>query len=84
MPNSENIELRSEEVQEIIGTPPNRIVRVGITIIFIIIAFVLIGSFFFKYPDIITARISVKGDNPSAEIIARINGKITELFFILH
>ena len=82
MPDTNNIELRSEEVQEIIGTPPIRIVRVGISIIFVIIAFVLIGSFFFKYPDIITARISVKGDNPSTEIIARINGKITELFVV--
>ncbi|MCD4794099.1 MAG: HlyD family efflux transporter periplasmic adaptor subunit [Bacteroidales bacterium] len=76
----ENIEIRSEEVQEIIGTPPARIIRIGITVIFAIIFMILIGSFFFKYPDIITARISLKGDNPSAEIKARINGKITELF----
>ncbi|NPA45168.1 MAG: hemolysin D, partial [Chlorobi bacterium] len=59
MPN--NIEIRSEEVEEIIGTPPAKIVRIGITVIFLIITFLLIGSFFFKYPDIITARILVKG-----------------------
>jgi hypothetical protein len=34
----ENIELRSEEVQEILGRPPQWIIRWGITIIFIIVA----------------------------------------------
>ncbi len=79
MPLSDKIEIRSEEVQEIIGTPPAKIVRIGITILFILITVLLIGSFFFKYPDIITARISVKGDNPPAEIQARATGKIIKL-----
>ncbi|RLD47854.1 MAG: hypothetical protein DRI94_13370, partial [Bacteroidetes bacterium] len=79
MPLSDHIEIRSEEVQEIIGTPPAKIVRIGITILFILITVLLIGSFFFKYPDIITARISVKGDNPPAEIQARATGKIIKL-----
>ena len=80
MPDIDNIEIRSEEVQEIIGTPPARIVRTGITVIFTIIFLIIIGSFFFKYPDIIDARITVLGKNPSAEINARANGKITHLF----
>lgn len=80
MPKTNNIELRSEEVQEIIGTPPAKIVRTGISVIFIIITFLLIGSFFFKYPDIITASISVKGDNSPADIKARTSGKITKIF----
>jgi HlyD family secretion protein len=78
MPN--NIEIRSEEVQEIIGTPPAKIIRIGVSVIFGIIAFLLIGSFFFKYPDIISARMYIKGNNPPADIQARANGKITELF----
>ncbi|NOZ35599.1 MAG: HlyD family efflux transporter periplasmic adaptor subunit [Chlorobi bacterium] len=80
MPNTDNIEIRSEEVQEIIGTPPAKIIRIGITVIFALAAFLFIGSFFFKYPDIITARVTVKGSNPPAEIRARTNGKITDLF----
>lgn len=80
MPDTDNIEIRSEEVQEIIGTPPARIIRTGITIIFSIIFMILIGSFFFKYPDIITARVTLTGDHPPAEIKARINGKIIKLF----
>ena len=80
MSEHQNIEIRSEEVQEIIGTPPAKIVRVGITSIFIIVMILFIGSFFFKYPDIIDARITVLGENRSAEIKARTTGKITGLF----
>ncbi len=80
MPEIDNIELRSEEVQEIIGHTPAWLIRGGITVIFLIIASILIGSFFFKYPDIISARITLTGDNPPADIRARSNGKITNLF----
>ena len=78
MPN--NIEIRSEEVQEIIGHIPNRIIRMGISVIFGIIIFLLIGSFFFKYPDIITTKLQLTGVFPPAEINARVSGKITKLF----
>lgn len=80
MPNTDKIEIRSEEVQEIIGTPPAKIIRIGIGIIFGIIAVLLFGSFFFKYPDIITARVTLKGNNSPAEIRSRTDGKITRLF----
>ncbi len=74
------IELRSEEVQEIIGRTPNRLIQYGITVIFSIVILLLAGSFFFKYPDIIQARIVLTGNNPPAEIKARTNGKITQFF----
>ncbi|NPA67324.1 MAG: HlyD family efflux transporter periplasmic adaptor subunit [Chlorobi bacterium] len=80
MADIDNMEIRSEEVSEIIGTPPAKIIRAGITVIFLITVFLITGSFFFKYPDIVTARVTVKGDNPPAEIRARSNGKITALF----
>ncbi len=80
MPYTDKIEIRSEEVQEIIGTPPAKIIRIGIGVIFGIIAVLLFGSFFFKYPDIITARVTLKGNNSPAEIRARTDGKITRLF----
>ena len=34
----DNLNLRSEEVQEILGRPPKWIVRVGISIIFVVVA----------------------------------------------
>ena len=52
MPN-ENTELRSEAVQNIIGYIPHWIIRWGITVIFLIVLVLLVGSWFFKYPDVI-------------------------------
>lgn len=76
------IEIRSEEVQEILGATPHWIVRTGISIIFAVVIALLIGSWFFKYPDIITSQISLTTENPPASLQAFTSGKITELFCI--
>jgi len=73
------IEIRSDEVQEIMGFIPHWIVRWGITVIFIVIVVILIGSWFFKYPDIITSSVVMTTKNPPANLIARTTGKIETL-----
>lgn len=77
---SKPINLRSEEIQEILGVPPKWIVRWGITLIFIIIAIVFIGSAFFRYPDIVIAQAIITSKNPPSVIISKANGKITSIF----
>lgn len=47
--NIDKLELRSEKVRNIIGRIPPIITRVGITLIFLIIAGFLIGSYYFEY-----------------------------------
>ncbi len=74
------IELRSEEVQEVMSEIPPWILRRGITALFVIVTALLIGSWFFKYPDTITAEITVTSLEPPASIIARSTGKIDEIF----
>ena len=74
------IELRSTEVQEILSRPPKWMVRWGITIIFLVILIVIVGSWFFKYPDIITAKIVLTTENPPAPVVAKASGKIQNLF----
>ncbi len=71
---------RSEPVQEILGNIPPWIIRWGITLFFLIIAILVVGSWFFKYPDFITADIEVVTQNPPADVVARANGKIEALF----
>ena len=68
--------LRSEEVQEILGRPPRWIVRVGISIIFVVVAGLFMGSYFFKYPDILSATITVTTENLPAGVMAMTTGKI--------
>lgn len=73
------IEIRSDEVQEIMGFIPHWIIRWGITILFLVIIFVFIGSYFFSYPDIIVSNIVLTTEQPPAPLIARSSGKIAEL-----
>lgn len=71
-----NIEIRSDDVQEILGTPPRWIIRWGSTIMLVVIAVLLTGSYFYKYPDLITSRITILSENPPAQIVAKSIGKI--------
>ena len=74
------IELRSEEVQEVMSLIPAWILRRGITMLFIIVLLLLIGSWFFKYPDVIRAEITVTSLEPPANIITRSAGKIDTIY----
>lgn len=74
------IEIRSEEVQEILGHVPSWIIRSGISVLFLVVFVLLIGSWFFKYPDIIKSRITVTTKNPPAPITAKTTGNIQQLF----
>ena len=72
--------LRSEEVQEIMSDIPGSILRWGISVIMVILVILFVGSYFFKYPDVITAELTVNAENPPAVIKARATGKIVALF----
>jgi len=77
---AQNINLRSEEVREILGRPPRWMIRWGITVIFVIIATLIIGSWFFRYPEVVPSSITVTTENPPSPIVARTSGKIEHLF----
>lgn len=74
-----NIQLRSDEVQEILGHIPSWIVRWGITTFFIILAALLVGSSFFAYPDVAQGEIEIISENPPVEIRSRISAPIDSL-----
>ncbi|MBK9247388.1 MAG: HlyD family efflux transporter periplasmic adaptor subunit [Ignavibacteria bacterium] len=74
------IEIRSNEVQEILTQMPSWVVRWGITVIFITIAVLFAASFVIKYPDIITARVVVSTPIPPVKVVAQASGKILELY----
>jgi len=79
MENDTNIELRSESVQEILGKMPSWIVRVGSGLVFLVVLILVIGSWFFSYPEIINSKLVLTTENPPAELIARVSGKIVEI-----
>jgi HlyD family secretion protein len=76
----ETIELRSEEVQEILTRPPHALIRYGISIICGVILLLFVGSFFFRYPDTIQGDVVITTENPPAWVVAKSTGKLKELF----
>jgi multidrug efflux pump subunit AcrA (membrane-fusion protein) len=80
----DNIELRSESVQDILTQPPHWMIRWGNTIIFIILLLILVMSYIIKYPEFVPAPIVVTSQNPPEKLEARINSKIEKIFIKDH
>ncbi|QCX02211.1 HlyD family efflux transporter periplasmic adaptor subunit [Aggregatimonas sangjinii] len=74
------LKLRSEEVQEILTTPPSWIVRWGMALIFILTIILILLSFLINYPDFVTAKILVTTKEPTEKIVARYSGSIDKFF----
>ncbi len=72
----EQNELRSEEVQEVMGKVPPWILRWGVTLIFVFLIAFFIGSYYFKYPDTLTAEVVLTTTIPPVELYARSTGKL--------
>jgi hypothetical protein len=59
MPERLPIEIRSEEVQEIISHVPNSLVRWGLTVIFLVMVALLSVTWFIQYPDLLAAKVTI-------------------------
>ena len=71
-----DLELRSDEVQEILSYIPHWIIRWGISIIFATFFVLLAVSWFMKYPEIIKTNIVVTTKTPPQRIMARVSGRL--------
>ena len=69
---TDNIELRSEKVRNIIGQIPPRIIRTGITVIFIVILGILTGTYFFEYEYTIKTTATIEQRNDTTFILINI------------
>lgn len=76
----QEIELRSEEFNEVLSAVPAWIISWGITVIACVVLMLLIGSSIFKYPDIISSTVTLTGTTPVSAVVARTSGKLQELY----
>jgi multidrug efflux pump subunit AcrA (membrane-fusion protein) len=76
MAKENEIELRSEEVQEILTRIPNWIIRFGSFVILMLLLVVFFVSWLVKYPDVITSPIIITTNIPPEKLIAKTSGKI--------
>ncbi len=76
----DNIELRSDSVQDILTRPPHWMIRWGNSLIFLLIMMILVMSYFIKYPEFVPAPIVVTSQNPPEKILSRTDSKIERIF----
>ncbi|MCX6226991.1 MAG: HlyD family efflux transporter periplasmic adaptor subunit [Bacteroidia bacterium] len=71
-----NIELRQEEIQEILGVVPPWVIRWGSLALAIVFIGLIVGTIWFKYPDRIVSQLTLTTLNPPVVMNARQNGRI--------
>jgi len=75
-----NIELRSEEVKDIIEAIPHWMIRYGNVFIFGLIILLLFMSWFIKYPDTIVSQAQITTKLPPQKSYVQITGKLDSIF----
>jgi multidrug resistance efflux pump len=76
---TDSIQLRSEEVQEILTRVPHWMIRWGSVVVFTIVFLMFFVSWFIKYPDIVSAPIIITTNTPPEKIIAKSSGRLAAI-----
>lgn len=76
MPENKEIELRSEEVQDILTRVPHWMIRWGNVVVFSIILLLFAGAWIIEYPDIIKADVVITTITPPEKLLARSSGRM--------
>ncbi len=80
MPQADHIQQHSEEVQDIMGRIPGSLTRWGLTVIFLIFFSIVVGSYFFKFKEIVSAPMVITTTNPPAPLVCKASGRIARWF----
>lgn len=73
------MELRSDEVQEILGTPPGWLVRWGTILGLCALLLLGWGAYFYWYPDVVGADIVISSVEPPRKLVTEKSGFIQEI-----
>lgn len=76
----DDLKIYSEEVRDVLNEPPKSIYKWGSTILAFFIIMLFGISYFIKYPDIVTAEITITTSQPPHKGISRSSGRIEKLF----
>lgn len=71
-----NIQLRNEDINDILSQVPSKLIRWGSFMFLALIILLLCLSWLIKYPDVITAKAYVTTVNPPQKIYAKITARI--------
>lgn len=69
----------SEEAQQILGRIPSWTVRWGVTVIFAVFALILIGCCIIRYPERVTATVTITTGNSPVDVVAGSGGNLERI-----
>jgi multidrug resistance efflux pump len=72
--------LYSDEVREIMGNPPRRILRWGTGVMFSVFVLFILFAWLIRYPDTIPAPVEITTSNPPVTLATKITGNIKYLY----
>lgn len=75
-----DIQLRSEEVQEILTAVPSWMIRWGSTLFLILILIILAFSWIIKYPEVVVSETYLTTLIPTQKEYAKVTGRLDTLF----
>jgi len=74
------VDLRSEELDEILTLIPSALVRWGTTGVFVTLAVMLAIARFIAYPDLVKGTLLLTTPSPPARVVARSAGEVERVF----
>ncbi|HEX6746214.1 MAG TPA: hypothetical protein VF092_02785 [Longimicrobium sp.] len=77
-----NVEIRSEEIDEILSSMPGGLVRWGITAVFGTVCLLLAIGAYIAWPDVVNGRISVTTPTPPVRLVARNGGEVARVLAV--
>ncbi|QEC51471.1 HlyD family secretion protein [Anseongella ginsenosidimutans] len=72
-------EIHSDDIADIIGTPPSSLVRWGITWVFVVLVAIVALTAFIRYPDLVRAPVRINATNAPKAVIARMTGNLVNI-----
>jgi multidrug resistance efflux pump len=75
-----SIQLRSEEVQDLLSAVPGWMIRWGSTLIFILLLGILLLSWLIKYPDTVTGEAVITTTKEPVYLYAKASGNLTKVY----
>jgi HlyD family secretion protein len=76
----DDIDIYGEQVREVLNRPPNWLTLMGSSILFVFIAMLGFLSYFVKYPDVLSGKVTITSDIPAINLVVKTNGRIQKLF----
>ncbi|WP_316738802.1 HlyD family secretion protein [Pedobacter aquatilis] len=80
----DEVQLRSEAVQDVLSEPPHWMFRWGNMVILAILIMIFLMSYFIKYPEFVPATIVITSQNPPEKLQFRTDSKIEKIFITDH